>query len=62
MEKLLLRESEAREVLGVSRTTLFELMKRGQLDSILIGRARRIPAASLTAYVERLRADQRAGT
>lgn len=58
MEKLLLREDEAREVLGVSRTVLFGLMRRGEagggIESVRIGRSRRIPAVALAAYVERL--------
>ena len=58
MEKLLYREAEAREVLGIGRTTLFNLLRRGELESVLIGRSRRIPAVSVGAYVERLRAEQ----
>ena len=61
MDKLLLREPEACQVLGVSRTILFQLMRSGAVESIRIGRSRRIPAAALAAYVEKLRAQQGEG-
>ena len=36
---------------------LYELMRRREVVSILIGRSRRIPAAALREYVERLAED-----
>ncbi len=54
MEKLLLTPQEAAESLGVSRSQLYELMRRHEVVSILIGRSRRIPAAALREYVQRL--------
>lgn len=61
MTKLLLRESEAREMLGVSRTTLFELMRTGEIESVRIGRSRRIPVTALEEYVDRLGRGQEDG-
>ncbi len=55
MHTLLLTTAEAAELLGVSRTTVYELLNAGQLESIRIGRSRRIPRAALVAYVDRLR-------
>ncbi len=55
MHKLLLTPTEAAELLGVSRTTVYELLNAGQIESVWIGRARRIPRAVLVAYVDRLR-------
>jgi excisionase family DNA binding protein len=40
--------------LGTGRTTIYALMKRGELPSVKIGRSRRVPAAALEQYVTRL--------
>jgi len=53
MEPLLLRENEALEMLGIGRTTLWRLMKNGEITSVRVGRARRFPAATLKVWVER---------
>ena len=39
MTKLLLTPAEAAEQLGVGRSTLYELLASGELESICIGRA-----------------------
>jgi len=57
--RLLLKIEEAGTVLGVGRTKIFELVAGGQLESVRIGRARRIPAESLVAFVEGIRDTQR---
>lgn len=54
MNKLLLAADEAAELLGVGSTTVYELLAAGQLESVRIGRSRRIPRAALVAYVDRL--------
>jgi excisionase family DNA binding protein len=46
--------------LHVGRTKVFELIANGELESIVIGRRRLVPRASIEAYIERLRAEQRA--
>lgn len=51
---------EAAQLLSLGQTLLYELISRGELQSVKIGKARRIPAAALDAFVERLRADQAA--
>jgi len=56
---LLLTVERAAERLEVGRTKVFELLATGQLESVKIGRARRIPADALRGYVERLRARER---
>jgi excisionase family DNA binding protein len=56
---LLLTVERAAERLDVGRTKVFELMATGELESVEIGRARRIPAEALRGYVDRLRAEQR---
>ncbi|WP_131764618.1 excisionase family DNA-binding protein [Candidatus Protofrankia californiensis] len=55
MTKLLLTPVEAAESLAVSRSTVYELLAVGVLESVYIGRSRRIPRAALDAYVDRLR-------
>jgi excisionase family DNA binding protein len=49
---------EAREkwLGGVGRTTVYELIKRGELTQVHIGRRGFITAKSLAAYVDRLSA------
>jgi excisionase family DNA binding protein len=52
-EALLVSPSEAMRLLGVSNSTLYILMRSGELDSINIRRARRIPRAAISDYIER---------
>ncbi len=55
-QQLLYRPEGAAEVLDVGRSKVFELMADGQIESVRIGRSRRIPRQALLDYVERLRA------
>ena len=55
-EKMLHPPEEAAELLTISRSQMFELIARGEIESVKIGRLRRIPHDALAAYVERLRA------
>ncbi|KJE21497.1 DNA-binding protein, excisionase family [Frankia torreyi] len=57
MTKLLLTPTEAAELLGVSRSTIYELMNSGDIESVRIGRSRRIPSAALVTFVARLRGE-----
>lgn len=56
---LLLRVEEAALRLGIGRTSLYQLISAGEVESIQIGGLRRIPVPSLQEYVDRLR--QRSG-
>jgi len=47
MEKLLLTVREAADVLSVSRSRVYELIYAEQLDSVKIGRSRRVSQASV---------------
>lgn len=60
--KLLLDVDEAAEALGVKRTHLYQLLGRGELESVKIGRSRRVPVGALEDYVARLREQSRAET
>jgi excisionase family DNA binding protein len=48
MDKLLLTPIEAARALGIGRSKLYQLIQSGRLESVLIGRSRRIPAHALT--------------
>ena len=46
---------EAASALRISRTKIYELLDSGEIESIHIGRGRKIPADALRAYINRLR-------
>ena len=58
VDKLLLKTNECAELLGVSRSRLYELMNAGAVRSVVIGRSRRIPRAELERFVEQLETEQ----
>ena len=47
LEKLAYQINEAVRVSGLSRTTLYELMKAGRLKTVLVAGRRLVPAESL---------------
>ena len=49
--KLLLTPQEAAEALSINRSTLYKLLMRGEIPSILIGRSRRIPVHGLEEWI-----------
>jgi excisionase family DNA binding protein len=53
--RLLLTVEEAADQLGIGRTLMYALVKDGEVESVHIGRLRRIPADALPRYLERLR-------
>jgi excisionase family DNA binding protein len=59
IDKLLYTPLEAAHALGISRSTLYELLARGHIDSVHIGASRRIPADCLRRYVASLAEDPR---
>jgi excisionase family DNA binding protein len=54
-EHLVLTVEEAAERLGVGRTMMYSLVKSGAIESICIGRLRRIPQDALETFVRMLR-------
>ena len=55
MDELLVSIEEAARRLQVSRSTLYLLVQRGELQSIKIGASRRVPVAALDEFVARQR-------
>ncbi|HZG94954.1 MAG TPA: excisionase family DNA-binding protein [Mycobacteriales bacterium] len=56
MEKLLFTPDEAAHALAIGRSKLYQLLQVGELESVHIRTCRRVPAAALSNYVERLQA------
>lgn len=60
MGAVLLTVEQAARRLGIGRTTVFRLIRTGELHSVRIGRARRVPAEALTGYIRTLSQQQAA--
>ncbi len=65
--RVLFTVEEAARALGIGRTRMFALIQGGDVETVLIGRLRRIPVDSLHTFVNRLResaegSDRVAGT
>lgn len=58
---LLLTPEEAAQVLRIGRTTIYALMKAGDLRPVHIGRSCRLARAELERYVNRLQAPAQQG-
>ncbi len=59
-DRMLYSPDEAAWQLGVSRSRVYELMSRGHLRSVAIGRSRRIPRQSLEQFVASLESESAA--
>jgi len=57
MSKQLLMVNEVAEVLRVGRTTIYNLIKSGELKSVNVAGCRRVADSDLEEYIESLRAD-----
>lgn len=56
MEKLLLTPPEAAALIGIGRTRVYDLIARGVLPSLRIGRSVRVPVEGLREWIEFQRA------
>lgn len=54
--RLVFTVEQAAEQLGIGRTLMYALVRSGEVESVTIGRLRRIPADALVRYVDGLRA------
>ncbi|MFF9360601.1 excisionase family DNA-binding protein [Streptomyces griseoluteus] len=57
---VLLTVEEAATCLRIGRTTCFALIRSGELESLLIGGLRRVPADAPAAFLARRRAERQA--
>ena len=51
MEKLLLKPSEVGELLGIGRSLTYELIARGEIRSLRLGRCLRVPREWLQQWL-----------
>ena len=58
-EPILLTVEDAARVLSIGRSRLYMLLRSGEIESVSLGRSRRIPAAAIQTYVDALREEQR---
>jgi excisionase family DNA binding protein len=54
---VLLTVEEAAQRLRIGRTSMYRLVSTGAIETVTIGRLRRVPTECLTEYVARLRGD-----
>ena len=52
---LVLTIEQAAERLGIGRSLMYALVSAGEVESVTIGRLRRIPTDALVEYIDRLR-------
>jgi excisionase family DNA binding protein len=52
VERLLLTPEEAAESLAICRAKVYELLRAGELRSVQIGTARRVPVAAFHEFIE----------
>jgi excisionase family DNA binding protein len=55
LERRLLKVPEVMTVLGLSRWQVYNLIRSGELESVKVGRSRRVPVAALDDFVCQLR-------
>ena len=55
---LLLTTLEAAKVLSLGESTVRQMLANGTIESVTLGRSRRIPMSVLVAYIETLREEQ----
>jgi excisionase family DNA binding protein len=56
--KLLLTVEEAAHRLGIGRTVMYRLVSSGAVESVTLGRLRRVPSECLDEFVSSLRKSQ----
>jgi excisionase family DNA binding protein len=57
---ILLTVEEAADRLRIGRTSMYRLVTSGAIETVTVGRLRRVPAECITEYVSRLRSQTRA--
>ncbi|GAB3855857.1 helix-turn-helix domain-containing protein [Micromonospora andamanensis] len=59
--RALYRITDAMRLLSLSRTVIYEQIRAGRLRTVRQGRARLVPAAAITAYVDLLEQEAKEG-
>jgi excisionase family DNA binding protein len=54
MERLLLTAEQTAEMLNIGRCKVYDLLRTGELESVKIGRLRRIPVDNVHRFAARL--------
>ena len=57
---ILLRIPEAAQLVGLGRSSIYELISAGDLPVVRVGRAVRVPRLAIERWAERLQAEQNA--
>ena len=60
--RLMLTIPEAARRLSIGRSLIYQLILAGELETVQLGRLRRVPFDCLVEYVERLRREQNPDT
>jgi excisionase family DNA binding protein len=53
IQKMLLRPREVAQTLGLSRSFTYQLIASGEIPSLRLGRAVRVPAEALRSWIEK---------
>jgi excisionase family DNA binding protein len=56
VEKYLLTIPETAEAIGLGRSKVYELVSAGEIETVRIGKAHRVPRDAIERFVEKLRA------
>lgn len=51
-EAQLLRVEDAADLLAIGRTKVFDLIRSGQLESVKLGRSRRLSLSAVIAFID----------
>lgn len=54
ISELLLKPEAAAQALNIGRSKIYQLIETGEIESVKIGRSRRISVKALEAFTERL--------
>jgi excisionase family DNA binding protein len=57
MNSRLLTIDEAAQRLGIGRSHAYIYVMKGELESVKLGRSRRVPEQAIDAFIERLRSE-----
>lgn len=55
---MLFTVEQVAQILGIGRSTVFQLIKAEKIESIRLGRSRRIPIDAMQNYVDDLRSER----